>query len=574
LKPTRLAGIALGLVVAAFLAYFWVAERRLSEPAEVVDVGGRLVATFRTEPSTFNRFVSPNAAEDLVTRLTQATLVRFNRLTHELEPRLASEWSASPDGLTWTLQLRDDATFSDGTPFTSADVLFTFQVLYDPTVRSEMASGFLIDGQPIAARALDEHTVVIIFPAPYGPGISLLDSLPILPRHKLEDALSSGSFREAWNVETPLDDIVGLGPFTITEYVAGERLVFERNPQFWRTDDAGRPLPYLDAIELQIVPEQNAEMLLLEAGDVDVTTAEIRAEDVAAFRRLEDEGRIQLMNAGVTISPDALWFNLAPEAAVAAERPWLQREEFRHAVSLAVDRQALVDTVYLGAAEAIFGPVTPGHGDWYLADLPRPAPDPDAARALLASIGLEDRDSDGFLEDTAGEPAQFSIMTARGLTTRERAVAVIQEQLRQVGLAVEVASLEVSSMIERWGQRDYDAMYFYFPSDSADPASSLDFWLSSGGFHVWNAGQATPATEWEAAIDDLMQRQMVSPDPAERRRLFADAQRTLAEHLPILNFAAPHVTLAASARVAGAQPSVIQPSILWNAEVLSLRPPG
>jgi peptide/nickel transport system substrate-binding protein len=128
----------------------------------------------------------------------------------------------------------------------------------------------------------------------------------------------------------------------------------------------------------------------------------------------------------------------------------------------------------------------------------------------------------------------------------------------------------VPAMIERYMSGDFEAMYFYVAPDSFDPARNLDFWLSSGGFHFWNPGQPAPATEWEARIDDLMQRQATTMDTGERRQLFAEVQRILADHLPILYFAAPEVTYAVSARVRGAMPSVLQPAILWNAERLSV----
>jgi peptide/nickel transport system substrate-binding protein len=286
------------------------------------------------------------------------------------------------------------------------------------------------------------------------------------------------------------------------------------------------------------------------------------------MRRLEQQGRLTLVNAGVTISPHALWFNLAP-APAPDDRPWLREEAFRRAVSFAVDRQAIVDTVHLGAAVPIYGPITPGHGEWYLPDLPATPFNPDEARRLLASVGLTDANADGLVEDRAGRPARFSILTGRGSSVRDRTMAMVQEQLRRAGLTVDIVSLEVGAMVERWTARDYDAMFFYVIFDSFDPARSLEFWLSSGSFHFWNPRQASPATDWEARIDAVMREQSTMLDPAGRRRLFAEAQRLLAEHVPVLYFAAPQVTIAASARLRGATPSVLPPHVLWNAERLS-----
>jgi len=117
-------------------------------------------------------------------------------------------------------------------------------------------------------------------------------------------------------------------------------------------------------------------------------------------------------------------------------------------------------------------------------------------------------------------------------------------------------------------------MYFYFPTDSFDPARNLDFWLSSGDFHVWQPHQTRPARSWEASIDDLMRREAALADPAERVRLVGEAQKIFAEHLPAIFFVAEQMTIPMSARVRDATPSVLTPPVLWNAEVLSLGPRG
>ena len=173
-----------------------------------------------------------------------------------------------------------------------------------------------------------------------------------------------------------------------------------------------------------------------------------------------------------------------------------------------------------------------------------------------------------MLEDKAGQPARFSILTQKGHSILEQSVAVLREQLGKVGLAVDVVPLEQPAMLERFFKGQYDAMYFYIAADSFDPARNLDFWLSSGDFHLWQPGQKKPARAWEATIDDLMQRESTTMDRAEAQRLFADAQKTLADHLPIIYFAAPEVTIAMSSRVRGATPSVLLPPVLWNADVL------
>jgi peptide/nickel transport system substrate-binding protein len=511
--------------------------------------------------------MSGNPAENLIALLTQATLIRVNRVTGAMEARLAREWSADADGRTYLLRLRDDVRFSDGVPFTSADVVFTFQVLYDRELGSPMTSSFEIKGQPLTVEALDSHMIRLVFPATYAPGLTILDSLPILPRHRLEEIYRAGEFADAWNLATPVSEVVGLGPFILAEYTSGQRLRFTRNPHFF-----GRPLPHLDEIEVQIVPEQNAEVLRLTSGQADLSYDFARAEDLSLLRQAEARGSVRLADAGIDIAPEALWFPLASGAPHAKSRPWLQREELRKAISLAVDRQTIVDTVYLGAAVPIAGPITPGHGEWYAPGVIRPEHDLLKAKALLASIGLTDRDGDGVLEDSRGQPARFSILTSKGTTVRERVVSVIQQSLRQLGLVVDVVPVETGQLIAQFGKADYDAIYYGFHFDAFDPARNLEFWMSSGSFHLWNPEQARPATSWEGRIDELMRQQSTTMDPVERRRLFREVQVIFGEHLPCIYFAAGKATVATSARVSGAMPSVLQPSVLWNAEALSMSP--
>ena len=567
----------IGYVAAFLIANFAISSctNSVSRQTSQETSRGTLIATLRAEPKSFNRFVSPQAAVNIVTLLTHATLVRVNRVSGALEPRLAREWTSSPDGLTWTFKLRENVTFSDGAPFTPADVVFTFEVLYDPKVGSAMASGFEIDGKPLIARAIDDHTVTIVFPAPYGPGITILDSLPIFPKHKLAKALADGTFPKAWGADTPVTDIAGLGPFMLSEYVPGQRVTLVRNPHFWMKDAKGQTLPYLDRLELQIVPEQNAEVLRLESGAIDLAYGDARPEDIGALKKLETAGDLRVVEAGIGIDPSGLWFNLSPSAPAAKSKPWLQKDQLRRAISLAIDRQAVVDTVYLGAGVPVFGPITPGHGQWYVASLPHDPHDTARARQMLAEIGLKDRNGDGALEDASGHEARFAVMTQKGRTDREKTVALLQAQLKQVGLMVDVVALEFGAVVASIGKGDYEAAYFGVASDSFDPARNPEFWFSSGSFHLWNPAQAKPATAWEAKMDDLMKQQTSSLDSQTRRQLFAQVQQTMSEHLPVVYFAAPKVTVAMNARVQGATPSVLQPPILWNAEVLSVSaPPG
>jgi peptide/nickel transport system substrate-binding protein len=562
-KPLRLAVIATTIAALIVGVALWRSCRSTSiAPAR------ELIASLRSEPAGYNRYLEATAAADLLSLLTDARLVTVNRSTDDLAPSLAERWTPSADGLTYTLALRHDVRFSDGAPFTSADVLFTARMLYDPQVNSALASALQVDGKPLVFAAPDDFTVTVTLPAVFAPGLRLLDQMPILPKHKLAPAFESGKLRDTWRIGSPLTDVVGLGPFQLTEHATGQRLVFTRNPHYWRRDESGTQLPYVDRLVVVIIPDQNTEAIRIAAGEIDLmSNGDIRADDYALFKRASDQGRLRLIDAGIGLDPNFLWFNLSPRAKV---RPWLRDRRVRQAISFAVDRQAMTDTVYLGAAVPIYGPVSPGNRTWFSSTAPTYPFDASKAHALLQASGLVDRNADGMLDDAAGKPVRFSIITQKGHTLRERAATVIQEHLRRIGIAVDVVALDVNALVQRWMSGDYEAIYFGAQSSSTDPALSPDFWLSSGAFHAWNPGQTNPATEWEARIDELMRRMAADSNRDERQQLFAEVQRIIGQELPAIYFVAPRVTLAVSPRVANATPAQQVPQLLWNAERLSV----
>jgi peptide/nickel transport system substrate-binding protein len=350
-------------------------------------------------------------------------------------------------------------------------------------------------------------------------------------------------------------------------------MTFARNPHYWRKDAAGVQLPYLDGLVIEFIRGQDPEMLRMQAGSIDIMTqADVRPEDIASLRRLRDQGSLQLAEPGVGVDPIMLWFNLTAAAAAKNQkaRPYLQRTEFRQAISYAVDRDALANTLYLGAAVPVFGPVTPGNRTWYSDAAPKYPYDLARAKSLLAGLGLTDRNGDGMLEDAAGQPLRFSTLTQAG-HIRGRTAVFVQEQLRKAGITMDVVELDPPSIFGRFAAGDWDSICYGFQASAFDPAMNLDFWLSSGDNHVWNPNQPAPTLPWERQIDDLMQRQAAAPTLAERQRLFAEVQRIFGENLPAIYFVAPKITVAMSRRVGGAEPAILDPKILWNADGLFVR---
>jgi len=535
--------------------------------------GGQLVGSIRAVPRSFNRIVAREQTTELLSFLTQGRLVRVNRTTFDLEPWLAETWDAAPDGRTFTLHLRPGVTWSDGTPFTSADVLFTLQAVFDPRSESVVANQLTVAGKPITATAPDDHTIVLTYPAASGPGLRLLDALVILPKHKLEGALAAGTFAKSWDSATPPSDLVGTGPFLLREYIPGQRIVLDRNPRYWRKAADGTQLPYLDRIVLQVVPDQDAELLRLQSGDSDLTQSELRPDDYVSARRSEDQGRLKVEELGVGVDADAFWFRLKPEAWKNDPRfAFVSKPEFRQAISYAVDREAFAENVFLGAAVPVWGPVTPGNRVWFSPNVLRYPHDLNKAKEILKSIGLEDRNGNGVVEDPQGHEARFTVITQRGIGWYERGTTELRNRLAKAGIALEIAPIDNGALIQRLLSSDYEAMYYRPLSTDLDPAGNMDFWTSNGSGHFWNLEEKTPATAWESRIDTLMAEQASTIDPERRKAIFNDVQRIFAENLPALYFVAPRIYYAHNARVLGVMPSVQRPPALWSADTISVRP--
>ena len=156
------------------------------DPAAGSPRGGEVIASLRSAPTSYNRYFDATAPADLIALLTHARLVQVDRATDAVEPALAESWSQR-DASTFELKLRQGVRFSDGTPFTAGDVLFSFDVAYHAE-GSMLGAALEVGGRPLAVSSPDPATVIVRFPAPFAPGIRLLDNLPILPRHKLEAA--------------------------------------------------------------------------------------------------------------------------------------------------------------------------------------------------------------------------------------------------------------------------------------------------------------------------------------------------------------------------------------------------
>jgi peptide/nickel transport system substrate-binding protein len=552
-------------------------EDTLVEPGEIGQPGGRLVVSLRAEPKTLNPLTAADGPSREVLSVMQADLIHINRATQLTEPALAKSWKISADGLQYTLVIRQGLRFSDGHPVDAGDVVFSFRVYLDENVHAPQRDLLIVGGKPIAVRKIDTQTVVFSLAKPYGVAERLFDGIAILPRHLLEKPYNEGKLDQAWNLMTAAPEIAGLGPFRLKQYVAGQRLVLDRNPYYWKTDARGNRLPYVEEVVFLFVPNADAQVLQFQSGSTQLISR-LSAENFAALSR---QGRgFTMVDAGPGLEYNFLFFNLnhlhdklSPEFL--RKQTWFREAKFRQAVSLAVDRAAIVRLVYQGRGASLWGPVTPGNHRWLDEDLPRPQRSLDQARELLRQAGFHWKEGgagDSALVDAAETPVEFTIVTSSSNADRTKMATLIQDDLKQLGMKVQVVPLEFRSLLDRIFQtKEYDACVLGLASGDADPNSDINVWLSSGGSHLWDLGEQQPSTPWEAVINELMEQQLVARTFAERKRLFDKVQKLIVENQPMIFLASPDVLTGASDSIGNFHPAVIEPYLLWNAEQLYLR---
>jgi len=552
-------------------------EELLVLAGEMGHPGGRLVVALRAEPKTLNPLIALDAPSREVIGAMQADLVHINRATQLTEPALAKSWKISPDGLRYTLVLRSGLKFSDGYPLDADDVLFTFRVYLDEKVHAPQRDLLLFDGKPLSLRKTDSQTIVFQLPKPYGVAERMFDGWAILPKHLLEKPYEEGKIAQLGALATRPNEWAGLGPFRLKEYVAGQRLVLERNPYFWKADEKGNRLPYLNELVFLFVPSADAQVLRFQSGETDVISR-LGAENFSVLSR--QEGNYTMVDAGPGFEYNFLFFNLSDPtektpAEIVQRQKWFREAKFRQAVSAAIDREAIVRLVYQGRGAPLWGLVTPGNRRWQDEKLPHPPRSLDRARTLLKEAGFSwTSASDGeiTLLDSGGKPVEFSVVTSSSNADRAKMATLIQDDLKQLGMRVAVVPLEFRSLLDRVTQtKEYDACVLGMVSPDADPNVDVNVWLSRGGTHLWNPSQAHPATPWEAEIDRLIDEQMYARTFEQRKKLYDRAQELLREYQPIIFLASPDILTGAKKSVGNFRPAVLEPYVLWNVEQLYLK---
>jgi len=515
-------------------------------PAET---GPQLRFCLRSDPKTFNPLLAEEEASETIRYLTGGVLMRLNRLTQDLEPELATSWKVSDGGRTISFKLRTGLAFSDGTPFSADDVAYTVQQMMDPSLHSPTGDAFRSGDGKVETKVLARDRIRVTFPAPIAGLDKLFDQVAIL------------------SARSPKKEIAVLGPFDLYEYKAGNYVLLERNPHYWRHDATGKQLPYIQTVRLDIQSNRDTEMLRLVRGEIDF----INSLDAEYYDKLMQQNPALVHDAGVSLDSEQMWFNQVPTSPLPEyKKAWFRSTNFRRAISESINRADLARVVYRGHARPAVGPMSPANKFWFNAKLEPHPFDHKSALARLAQDGF--RLQDGTLKDREGRPVEFSLITNAGNKSRERMATMIQQDLSGIGIKLNLVTLDFPSLIERITRSfDYDACLLGLINNDLDPNSSqMNVWLSSGENHQWNPGQKTPATPWEAEIDQLMREQASALDPRKRKAAFDRVQEIAWEQEPFIYLVNRNALSAVSPNARNVHPVVLRPQVYWNIDEISL----
>ena len=423
--------------------------------AKIGKYGGQLLLSTTSDPKTFNPIVANESSSLVVTGYIFEGLTRTSGITTAVEPHLAKSWELSEDGKTWTFRLREDVQWFDGEPFTAADVVFTFnQLIYNDAIPNSARDIFTVEGEEFLVEELAKDTVRFTLPKKFAPFLRSM-SQPILPEHVLQTVVEQGEFSSTWGVDTAPEQLIGTGPFKLKIYQAGQRLVFERNANYWRKDEVGNKLPYLDGISYLIVQNLDVSLLKFQEGALDYYS--LRGSDFPLLKPAEAQDNFTVYRLGPTFTTTFVTFNQNPGKNPSSGQPylpayklkWFQDLAFRQAVAYAIDRQGMINIVLNGLGQPQWSAMSPSSGYFYNGAVSEYPYDLAQARRILASAGYEDSDGDGIREDKDGNPVEFNFFTNSDNTERVKIAGLIRKDLEELGFKVHFTPLEFNNLVSK-----------------------------------------------------------------------------------------------------------------------------
>ena len=502
--------------------------------------GGRFVMSTFVEPKSFNGIVAKEVSTTDITDRLYSSAVRRNQMTLEWEPELAESWQISEDQQSITFTLRPNLVWSDGDDLTAHDFVFAVNEIYfNEDVETSVRDGLMVGDEPSVWEVIDERTFKISLPSVYA-GIFELSSAAPLPMHifaPLIEEQGAAAVNSFWSVDTDVTAIPSSGPFVITGYVPAQRVILQRNPNYYERDAAGVQLPYIDEFVLEIVEDQDTQLAKFRAGELDLLEA--RGEDVSVLLENKDELGIELYSVGPAFSTQFITFNQNPiegdeDVGIAPPQlDWLSNTAFRQAMAHLIDRQTIIDNVYFGFAYAQYSFI-PSVSPYYWQEAPMAAfgYNPERAKELLDSIDYLDRDGDGWREDPAGNRIQLTLNTNAGNREREAIGGIFAQEAQAIGIDITFKPEDFNSLVTKL-VATYDwEMILIGLTGSIDPIGGQNVYPSSGNLHMIEPNQTSPRREWEQIVDAAWDEANLTTDEEQRKRGFRTAQEQWIEQVP------------------------------------------
>jgi len=454
-------------------------------PGEKPDYGGAIVVGSIGDASTLIPFVASDSASHDICGLIYNGLLKYDK-NLKLTGDLAESWEVSPDNLTITFHLRKGVRWQDGKPFTARDCLFTYQKLIDPRVRTPYASSFLLVKE---AKVIDDYTFQVTYKEPFSPGLSSW-TMWIVPEHLLKG--------EDLNTTPYARNPVGTGPYKFLQWKTGDKIILKANPDYFE----GRP--YISRYIYRIIPDQATMFMELRAGGVDemgLTPYQFKLQtDSAFFRR--NFRKLRYPSFGYTY----LGYNL--------KNPLFKSKKVRQALTMAIDREAIIKGVLLGLGTVSTGPFVPS--SWAYNPAVKPFPyNPAKAKEMLKEEGWWDHDGDGII-DKDGVPFSFTIVTNQGNIQRKKCAEIIQDNLGKIGIKVEIRIIEWATFLSEFiDKKKFDAVILGWAGLAGDP-DPYDIWHSSRT----REGEFNFVSYKNKEVDELLVKARRTFDLEERKKYY------------------------------------------------------
>jgi peptide/nickel transport system substrate-binding protein len=507
-----------------------------------------------------------------------------------LEPGLAESWQVNGNSVTFTL--RPNLQWSDGQPLTIEDVLFSFNEVYlNEDIPTDTRDGLRIgvaQKLPTIQKSGD-RTVEFTTSEPFAPAVRAFGSVDILPAHKLRTAVRTkdekgkSKFLSTWGTDTKnLKDIVSNGMYRLASYLPGERLVFERNPYYWRKDAQGRQLPYIEKLVWQIVEGSDAALMQFRSKNTDSYI--VSPAFFSLLKKEEKKGDFTIRNAGPDSGTTFMMFNLNKgsrkgEPLVAPYKSaWFNNIKFRQATAYAIDRQRMINNIYRGLGAAQNSPISVGT-PYYRPPTKSEVYDYDLAKAqqLLQEAGFKYKK--GLLFDSQNHRVQFTLLAAAEGAIGQASGSQIKQDLAKLGMDVNFSPIAFSILVDKIDNSlDWDAVMISF-TGSVEPNEGSNLWLSEGRSHMFNQKpnkQQEPLTgqevaPWEKELDRLYIDGARELNETKRQEIYSQVQRVTQENVPVIFLVNSLYLSAVRNRVKGIVPSTTHVAgVLWNLPQLKI----